>query len=248
MKKKIVSVYGYGRFGKLWSEILADDFHVKVFSRRGLKREEVREDIEITTEEDIFNCDAMFFCVSISSFEDLLIQSKKYFKKDIVYFDTCSVKVLPVKWMLKHIPELSSIITTHPMFGPDSYRSTDEKSPMMMSNVRSDDKVFNYWKEYFSSKHIRVEIMTPDEHDEMTAYSQGITHYIGRVIDDLKLKSGRIDTLGYSKLLEIVQQTCNDNWQLFLDLQKYNPYTSKMRDKLQESLTKISNIFNNKNI
>ena len=78
MKKKTVSVYGYGRFGKLWAEILADDFHVKVFSRRGLKREEVREDIEITTEEELFNCDAMFFCVSISSFEELLIHSKKY--------------------------------------------------------------------------------------------------------------------------------------------------------------------------
>ena len=243
MKKKIVSVYGYGRFGKLWAEILADDFHVKVFSRRGLKREEVREDIEITTEEDLFNCDAMFFCVSISSFEDLLISTKKYFKKDTVYFDTCSVKVFPVKWMLKHINESAGIIATHPMFGPDSYHFSSEKLPMVMSNISANNGVFDYWKNYFSSKPIRIEIMTPDEHDEMVAYSQGITHYIGRVLADLNLKSGRINTLGYSKLLEIVQQTCNDNWQLFLDLQEYNPYTPKMREELQKSLTKISAIF-----
>ena len=82
MEKKTVSVYGYGRFGKLWTEILADDFHVKVFSRRGLKREEVRSDIEIVSEEELYNCDALFYTVAISAFEELLQQSKKYFRKE----------------------------------------------------------------------------------------------------------------------------------------------------------------------
>ncbi len=242
-KKKTVSVYGYGRFGKLWAEILADDFHVKVFSRRGLKREEVREDIEITTELDLFNCDAMFFCVSISSFENVLISSKKYFRKETVYFDTCSVKVFPVEWMMKHIPSDCEIIATHPMFGPDSYGNSVDNLPMVMCDITAKYDTFSFWKDYFASKPIRIEEMTPDEHDKMVAYSQGITHYIGRVLSDLNLKSGTINTLGYSKLLEIIQQTCNDNWQLFVDLQEYNPFTPKMRNELQKSLTKISSIF-----
>jgi prephenate dehydrogenase len=81
--------------------------------------------------------------------------------------------------------------------------------------------------------------MTPDEHDKMVAYSQGITHYIGRVLSDLNLKPTLINTLGYQKLLEIMQQTCNDSWQLFIDLQKYNPYTKNMRIDLQRSIERI---------
>lgn len=245
MTKKTVSVYGYGRFGKLWAEILADDFHVQVYSRRGLKREEVREDIEIVSEEQLFNCDAIFFTVAISAFEELLINSKKYFRKETVYIDTCSVKVMPVKWMTDHIPAGCEIIATHPMFGPDSYGKSENKLAMVMSNVTASENNFSFWTNYFATKPMRIEIMSPEQHDQLVAYSQGITHFVGRVLSDLHLSASPIDTLGYTRLLDIIQQTCNDNWQLFLDLQKYNPYTQQMRAELQASLANISAIFEN---
>ena len=84
MSEKIVSVYGYGRFGKLWADILAKDNHVKVYSRRGLRQEEVTKGIEITSFEDLHNCDALFYCVAISSLENVLISSKPYLKKDTI--------------------------------------------------------------------------------------------------------------------------------------------------------------------
>ena len=85
MSGKIISVYGYGRFGKLWAGILAQDFHVKVYSRSGLQTSEVDSGIEITDEQDIFNCDALFFCVAISSFEEVLKKSRCYCKKEAVF-------------------------------------------------------------------------------------------------------------------------------------------------------------------
>lgn len=239
MADKVISVYGYGRFGKFWADILSRDFQVQVYSRRGLKKEEVSPGIKIADAEEIYNCDAIFYCVAISSFEDLLIRSKKLFRKNTVYFDTCSVKVEPSKWMNKHIPDDCKIIASHPMFGPDSYFNSSDKLPMVMCNIRTPDDEFNWWKDYFSDKNMRVEIMTPDEHDKMVAYSQGITHYIGRVLADLELKPTLINTLGYQKLLDIMQQTCNDSWQLFTDLQKYNPYTKNMRIDLQASIERI---------
>jgi len=239
MSKKVISVYGYGRFGKFWADVLAEDFHVKVYSRRGLKKKEVSKGIEITDSEDIYNCDAIFFCVAISSFEDLLKKSQKLFRKDTVYFDTCSVKVEPVRWMNEYMPPECKIIASHPMFGPDSFFTSPDRLPMVMCNIRAADEEFNWWKEYFSGKRMRVEVMTPDEHDKMVAYSQGITHYIGRVLADLDLKPTLINTLGYQKLLEIIQQTCNDSWQLFIDLQRFNPYTKTMRIDLQDSIERI---------
>ncbi len=244
MTKQVASVYGYGRFGKLWADILKTDFQVKVFSRRGLKPEEVSPGLEIVDIEDLHQCDALFYCVAISSLEDVLIQTKSYHTSGCTYFDTCSVKVMPAEWMKKHLPAESKIIATHPMFGPDSYFNAVDKLPMVMSDIRTKSNEFDSWVDYFNTKKIRVEIMSPEEHDEMVAYSQGITHYIGRVLADLNLKNTKINTLGYKKLLEIIQQTCNDSWQLFCDLQHFNPYTKKMRKDLHESIEKVYSILN----
>jgi len=243
MKNKVVSVYGYGRFGKLWAGLLAKDFIVKVYSRRGLTKNEVEYCVNIVDEKEIFNCDALFFCVAISSFEEVLIQSKPFHNKKTVYFDTCSVKVEPAKWMKKNLPDKSQVIATHPMFGPDSY-NLKEKLPMVMCNISANSKEFDFWVQYFLSRNLDIEIMTPDKHDESAAYSQGITHYIGRVLSDLNLSPTIIDTLGYKKLMEIIEQTCNDSWQLFVDLQKYNPYTRKMRTDLHQSIEKIYTYLN----
>lgn len=239
MQKQTVSIYGYGRFGKFWAGLLAKDYHVKVYSRRGLMREEVPDNIEITTYEDLFQCDAMFFCVAISSFEEVLKQSKPLLQSETLYFDTCSVKVFPVKWMLKHLPEGAKIIATHPMFGPDSYFESEEPLSMVMSNINAEESVFKNWVEYFNKQKMHVELMSPDEHDRKVAYSQGITHYVGRVLADLELSRSNIDTLGYQKLFEITEQTCNDSWQLFMDLQQNNPYTAQMRKDLHFSIEKI---------
>ena len=240
MSKKVVSVYGYGRFGKLWADILSEDFQVKVFSRRGVKPDEVHAGIEVSDGEDIFDCDALFFCVAISSFEEVLIKARPFCKKETLFFDTCSVKVFPVSWMKKYLPSESKIIATHPMFGPDSYLQGERKLAMVMCNISADAIIFDQWARYFTAKSLQVELMTPEKHDEMTAYSQGITHYMGRVFADLQLHPTSIDTQGYKMLLEVMAQTCNDSWQLFLDLQRYNPYTEKMREDLQNSIARVN--------
>ncbi|MBN2213663.1 MAG: prephenate dehydrogenase/arogenate dehydrogenase family protein [Bacteroidales bacterium] len=244
MTKKTVSVYGYGRFGKLWADILKNDFRVRVYSRRGLKPEDVNPGIEISDLKGLHETDALFYCVAISSFESVLMETKQLHKTSCIYFDTCSVKVEPTRWMKKHLPDKCQIIATHPMFGPDSYDTADEKLPMVMCNITAADTTFSYWTDYFNNEKIQVEVMTPDDHDEMVAYSQGITHYIGRVLADLNLRNTQINTLGYTKLLEIIQQTCNDSWQLFCDLQHFNPYTKKMRRDLHVSIEKIYSILN----
>jgi len=40
-------------------------------------------------------------------------------------------------------------------------------------------------------------------------------------------------------LLGVIEQTCNDSWDLFKDLQKYNPYTNEMIDKLVREIKNL---------
>ena len=134
------------------------------------------------------------------------------------------------------------LVATHPMFGPDSAKEGVDGLPIVMYPVRARETTASYWESYFKRIGLRFILMDPHQHDREAAFTQGITHYMGRVLADLSLKTSPIATLGYKKLLEIIEQTCNDPWQLFLDIQNFNPYTKDMRSRLHSSLEKIYKI------
>jgi prephenate dehydrogenase len=142
--------------------------------------------------------------------------------------------------MIENLSSEIDIIATHPLFGPDSLK--DSGSVMTMESVRDLHGRFEFWKNYFNSQNITIEEISAEEHDMMAARSQGLTHFIGRVIDDFGTDQTRIDTEGYKALHKLVNQTCNDSWELFEDIQSYNPYTQKMVSELSESFKKINEI------
>ena len=81
--------------------------------------------------------------------------------------------------------------------------------------------------------------MSPEEHDELAAETQGVTHYLGRMLKEYGIQKTKIDTKGFRDLLDLVDQTCNDTWDLYNDLQSYNPYTKQMINKLKTATNKL---------
>ena len=82
--------------------------------------------------------------------------------------------------------------------------------------------------------------MTADEHDREAAFTQGVAHYLGaRVGGEWACGSPRSPPSATSNWREIVEQTCNDSMQLFVDLQRYNPYTAEMRERLEDALSSV---------
>jgi prephenate dehydrogenase len=138
------------------------------------------------------------------------------------------------KYLQKHI----GIIASHPHFGPDSY-SPFKELKITIYPIRDIYNRFDELKQVFESQSIRTIELTPDEHDRMAASSQGITHFIGRVLDETGVRSTQINTFGFNELLGVIEQTCNDSWDLFKDLQKYNPYTNEMIDKLVREIKNL---------
>ncbi len=235
MSKTKIGVYGLGRFGQFWADMLSRDFTVIGYNRS----QRDTGNITLGSQEEVLTCDAVFFCVSISSFQEVLSQCAEKIGKDTVVFDTCSVKCYPAQIMSELLPKGTEMIATHPMFGPDSGRNGLAGLPIVFSPLSCSIKTSSFWKEYFQSIGLDVMEMSPEQHDREAAVTQGITHVIGRVLGSLELQPSRISTLGYKKILEVVEQTCNDPYQLFMDLQHYNPYTHSMRLRLKESLDKV---------
>lgn len=232
-----VGVYGLGRFGRFWAGLLAGRFPVIAYNRTPGR--ELPEGVESVDLNGLVNADVIFLCNAISAMDPVLRQIAPLLRAGTTVFDTCSVKVYPIRLMQEILPAEVSIMGTHPMFGPDSARSGVHGLPLILSPVRVPETAVAEWTGTFENMGLAVHRMTAEEHDREAAYTQGVTHFIGRVLRDLDLKPSPISTLGYKRLLEVMEQTCNDPWQLFVDLQRFNPYTGEMRKSLQSSVERI---------
>jgi arogenate dehydrogenase (NADP+) len=233
-----VGIYGLGRFGSFWARALASRCEVLAWSRDPARQapEGVRR---VRTEDELLALPVVIYCVTISAFEEVLGRTAGRLAPGALVMDTCSVKVLPVRAMERLLPPEVSILGTHPMFGPDSARQGLQGLPMVLCPSRVADEELARWQELFAGMGLAVLAMRPEEHDRQAAWTQGVTHYVGRVLKDLGIGPSPLATVGYRRLLETVEQTCNDPWQLFLDLQRYNPYTREMRGKLRASLDSV---------
>ena len=233
-----VGLIGFGRFGKIMGNILSTDFTVKVFDR---DINECSEDnIEVASLESVSAETTIFISVPIRDFKSIIMEIAEMVHPGTTILDVCSVKVYPATVMTETLPENIGIINTHPLFGPDSYQLMDNLK-IMMHPTRDINKVFNQWEDYFISKKIAPVEMTPEEHDQIAANSQGITHFLGRTLKNAGIENTSIDTLGFTDLLGVIEQTCNDSWELFHDLQNYNPYTMEMISKIKKSIDNIRN-------
>jgi len=146
--------------------------------------------------------------------------------------DVCSVKNHPVEAMKQHFPDHAGIIATHPMFGLDSFISNN-RLKMMMNNTRDSHDQFHLWKRFFTDQGIKVMEMTPDQHDKMATKTKGVTHFLEHMLKEYGIRKTAIDTQGFRNLLNLVDQTYNDTWELYTDLQLYNSYTNNMIKKLK---------------
>ncbi|NMB83808.1 prephenate dehydrogenase/arogenate dehydrogenase family protein [Candidatus Roizmanbacteria bacterium] len=241
MKKK-VSIVGFGRFGQTLYRLLKDDFQITLYNRHPQVFEKIKVDGKTVIAEkiaDIYRSEVIFYCVPIAVFKSVINSHRRYFKKHLLV-DVLSVKEHPAKIFRKYLKGTEAqAILTHPMFGPDSSQSGFSNLPLVMDKFLSDGNNYAFWKKYFSDKGLSIIEISPEEHDRLAANSQGLTHFIGRLLAEFGFKPTEIDTYGTKKLHEVESQTCNDTWQLFTNLQNYNRYTGPMRVRLGKAYDKL---------
>ena len=235
-----VGIIGFGRFGKVLANILQRGFAIKAYDPKPAGPFPGVQFLDLDT---VLNEKVIFIAVPIRHFESVIADISTKLKKETTLIDVCSVKNYPVNIMLRILPDNIGVIATHPMFGPDSYMSNSNLK-MMINNTRDLYNQYSFWKRFFSDQSIQIIEMTPDQHDRLAAKTQGVTHFLGRMLKEFGIKKTNIDTQGFRDLLDLVGQTCNDTWELYADLQLYNPYTEQMVEKLKASTNKLDNQLN----
>ncbi len=244
MNQQKVGIIGFGRFGQFWAQTLRRD-HTIFVSDTNPELASTAAQLGLAFKslpEICAQANAIFLCVPINHFEHSVENLKPHLQPHTTIFEMCSVKAYPAEILQKQLGarEHIELVAAHPMFGPDSAATGLAGLPFVMWPLRSVSPQYHAWLSYFRSLGLRLVEIPPEEHDRWTAYSQGVTHYIGRVLQEMQLSATPIDTKGFEALMSVIAQTCNDTWELFYNLQNYNPYTSAMRLRLEEALDRVA--------
>ena len=188
MKK--VSIVGFGRFGKTLYRLIKNDFFITIFDKdinavdgKLSGNTKIAKDIF-----EIYQSEVIFFAVPISSFETVISTHKKHFTNNHVLIDVLSVKMHPAQIFKKYLTGLKTqALLTHPMFGPDSSKNGFNGLSIIIDQFMANNQTCQYWSNFFKSKGLHVPEMTAKNHDKMAASSQGLTHFIGKLLQTYPL-------------------------------------------------------------
>jgi len=240
-----IGLIGFGNFGRLAASILSKRFKLLIYEPKAnseLLAMAKRIKAKFTDFETAARCDVVILAAPISKTENIIREMAPLVKKGSLIIDTCSVKSSPVKWMKKYLPDNVSILGTHPMFGPyssdfDFNRQSWELSGLKIAlcPVRFGHAKLLTAKKFLAGLGLQTIITTPQEHDRQTAMSLAFVHFLGRSIKKAGIAEQEICTQGFIDVLKIYPHTNSDNWQLFYDMNNYNPYAKQAREKFMEA-------------
>lgn len=235
MKKQKIAIIGYGRFGSLLAEILKPFGELHVISDRKIKQAGIKQ-IDYPGLKEI---DWVIPAVPISALEATLKKIKPFLKKGSLVMDVCSVKVYPCRWLKKHLSKDVELLGTHPMFGPDSAKNGLDGLQIVVCPLRISEKRLVDVLAIFKKLKLKIIETTPENHDKQGAFNLSLVHFLGRALPGSGVKTQSIVTKGYERLLEVSNNVNNDTWQLFFDMQKFNPYSQSLRSKFIKELNRI---------
>jgi prephenate dehydrogenase len=141
--------------------------------------------------------------------------------------------------MQQLLPENVDILGTHPMFGPDSAADSLQGRKIVLCRVRMGAERYEKVRSYLASRGLALIETSAAEHDRQIAVSLALTHFIGRSLAEMGTQPQVIDTEGYKRLLRILEVVENDTWQLFEDMNRFNPYACKTRQAFRDAMETI---------
>jgi prephenate dehydrogenase len=241
MSRYKIGVVGYGDFTKLILEYLMPYAHIVVYSRSHNEGDagfgaEFSDVATVLSQPIIIPAiPSQFFGEFFSSYHDAVNPSS-------VVIDVCSVKVRPLAELGRLLPKTCQIIGTHPMFGPSSVAKNGgiKGFRCAVCPVRADEQTVTIVEDFLQNVlDLRVIRKTPAEHDREMAYVQGVSHYIGRVMDTLGIPESELATLAYEDLLDMKRIQGQDSWELFMSIMKDNPYAAEVHSDLKNAIKKL---------
>ena len=240
-----IGIIGFGKFGQFLAKTFVKNHEVYCSNKNDASSAAREIGCEYYPLWDLpamvkVDCDVILLAVSIISFEEVLSKIPKDMLRGKLVVDVLSVKVHARDTMLSLLPSDCDILCTHPMFGPESGKMGWQGLPFLYDRVRiRDNERCDRFLSIWEGERCKMIEMTCEQHDEYAASSQFITHLTGRILGQQNLMPTPIDTKGFQTVLNLVENTCKDSFDLFFGLYFYNSHATSQLQNIREALSRV---------
>jgi len=233
-----LGLVGFGGFGRFLARHLRPHFDLAVSSLGDITEEALREGVRAVPVPEAASRDIVILCVPLSAFADALTSIVPHVRPGALIADVCSVKTRPVELMLERLPESVEVLGTHPLFGPEGSRETIRGRSIVLCPARTQrmEQARRFLTEEVG---LRVLVRTPEEHDREMAVVQGLSHFIAKGLDHLRLPQLEGTTAAYEHLLRVRDLLRHDSKEVFLSIERGNAHAPEMRRRFLKALARI---------
>jgi prephenate dehydrogenase len=236
VKFQTVGLLGAGRFGKMVCQHLSGRIELRVFDNDPECLVGVPEACSLDA---VLEADLIVLAVPISAVRGVCEDIAEHLKPGQVVVDTCSVKAKPVQWMLETLPTYVDVLGTHPLFGPDSGKEGIAGLKIAVCPARISREKVDIISGFLRTLELVVVEATPEEHDRQIALSQAIFHLIAQAMRRLDWGAKPISTPGPDSFFRLVKTVQRDTDQLFLDMERENPFATECRRQFIDEIMRI---------
>lgn len=237
---KTLGVIGVGAFGEFMLPHLAPYFQtITVYDRmRNLASLTLPHRVQVGTLNEVCARDIVVLCVPIQSMEATTKEIALLLHSGQLVMDLCSIKTGPTQILNRELPDFVEIVSLHPLFGPQSGRNGIEGMNITLCDVRSSRAAC---VREFLCENLKLTVFekTPDEHDREMAYVQGLTHLVAKVFTLIDIPEIQQKTKTYSLLSEMIEMIRYDSEDLFLAIQRENPYVQSTKNSFFDAVKQL---------
>lgn len=186
-------------------------------------------------------CAVVIVSVPIMATGDTIRRVGPHMKKEGLLMDLTSLKTEPVRVMLES--SRSEVIGLHPLFGPDVPSLPGQNIII----CRGRGERWHPWiKGVLQSNGAQLHESTPERHDQMMAYIQGLTHIstmlMGAVLRDAGIEREELEkysTPVFRARMAMVDKVFKINPRLYAEIVALNPEKSKILQQCMKVLGEI---------
>lgn len=239
MSKRTVGIIGFGDFARLITRELDGLAEVYV-STRQTAPDAGNLKVHFVDDAKALACETVIPCMPAQALEQYFTDNKQLLNPKAIVVDVSSVKVKPVEVLTRVLPPSTQIIATHPLFGPTSAKQGMKGQKIMMYPVRIPKVTYEIAKQFMKHKlGLQIIECTPEEHDQMMAYVQGLSHYIGRAMQIMDIPETDLATKAYLDLLDMRKIQANDSWELFQSIMFENQFTPVVHERFKKAIAEL---------
>lgn len=236
---------GFGAFGRFAVPHLKADFDLVVADHVDVTDAALELGVRSVPVAEAAARPVVVLAVPVQNLDALLEQIGPHLAADALLIEVASVKVRPAELLAGRLPEGRRFLGLHPMFGPQSGRNglAGLKVVICRPSERGPRETeLQCVKQRLQSLQLDLLEMDAADHDRDMAYVQGLTHWMAKALREIHLPDLRLATPAYRHLLKIEEILREDSLDLFLTIQRENPFAESARRELEEKLRQIEGI------